>query len=194
MQFVPDRVEEHAVDGEVAALGVLFGRGERDGVRSTAVDVRAVGAERRHLDGEPFAVSTSAARTDDLHHAEVRADLVAPAEQRAKLFRPGGRSDVVILRARGRATRRARTRRPGAAVYPAFWSVRTPYPMRIPRGSVMSDRIAEVRRRFVGQVVWIAAVLTIARQRRLHAQGRKPPSRRKPRTYSIRLSRPSKCS
>ena len=44
------RIEEHAVDGEVAALRVLAGVGENDLVGPPAVAVGAVGAERRHLD------------------------------------------------------------------------------------------------------------------------------------------------
>ena len=45
-----DRIVEQAVDGEVAALGVLRGRAERDAVGMPAVAVGGVVAERGHLD------------------------------------------------------------------------------------------------------------------------------------------------
>ena len=48
--FVGDRVEEQAVDREVAALGVVLGGGEVDAVGVAAVAVRGVGAERGDFD------------------------------------------------------------------------------------------------------------------------------------------------
>ena len=47
---VVERVEEHAVDGEVAAQGVLAGGGEDDRVGVPAVAVGDVGAEGGDLD------------------------------------------------------------------------------------------------------------------------------------------------
>ncbi len=54
-QLALHRVEEHAVDREVAALCVFLWRRKDDRVRPTAVGVGAVRAERRHLNGEPLA-------------------------------------------------------------------------------------------------------------------------------------------
>ena len=86
-----ERVEEHAVDREVAALGVLLGGAEDDALGLSAVDVRPVGAERRDLDVEP-------ARAEDFDDAERRADGDGAAEQAADLFGPGRGGDIVILR------------------------------------------------------------------------------------------------
>ena len=96
MQLALQRVEEHAVDGEVAALRVLLGRGEHDRVGPAAVGVGAVGAEGGDLDREPFAVV--AARADHLDDAEAAPRSRCAAEQRPDLLRPGVGGDVVVLR------------------------------------------------------------------------------------------------
>ena len=44
-EFVFEGIEKHAVDGEVAALGIFLGGGEGDGGRAATVEVGAVDAE-----------------------------------------------------------------------------------------------------------------------------------------------------
>ncbi len=86
-------VVEQAVDREVAALGVVAGRAEGDGVGMSAVGILGIAAERGHLDlAGPLG-------PDDGHHAEGRAHGQGspPAEQLADLVGPGARRDVVIL-------------------------------------------------------------------------------------------------
>lgn len=84
-----ERVEEHAIDGEVAALGVGFRGGEDDVVRAAAVEVGAVGAERG--DFEEVAVEVD---DDD---AEVSADELGAGEELEDLVRGGAGGDVVVV-------------------------------------------------------------------------------------------------
>ena len=84
-----ERVEEHAIDGEVAALGVGFRGGEDDVVRAAAVEVGAVGAEGG--DFEEVAVEVD---DDD---AEVSADELGAGEEGEDLVRGGAGGDVVVV-------------------------------------------------------------------------------------------------
>src|SRR5581483_9504068 len=89
-----DRVEEHAVDGEVAAPGVLLGGGEGDRVRPAAVGVAEVGAEGGDLDLEPVPLGVAGA--EDLDYAEAGPDADAAAEESLHLLRSGVGGDVVV--------------------------------------------------------------------------------------------------
>ena len=84
-----ERVEEHAVDGEVAAFGVGFRGGEDDVVWAAAVEVGTVGAERG--DFEEVAVEVD---DDD---AEVCADELGAREEGEDLVRGGAGGDVVVV-------------------------------------------------------------------------------------------------
>ena len=88
-----DGVEEHAVDGEVAAEDVLFRRGgEADGVGAAAVRVRAVVAEGGDFGGGLEAVD----RLDDEDDAEVGPHGAGLAEEGGDLRRRGGGGYVVV--------------------------------------------------------------------------------------------------
>ena len=50
-----ERIEEHAVDGEIAPLGILAGRRKNDLIGTPAVAVSAVAAKRGHLHPQLFA-------------------------------------------------------------------------------------------------------------------------------------------
>ena len=84
------RVEEHAVDGEVAPLGVAARVAESDLIGMPTVAVAAVGTKRGHLD--PLAV------LPHQHDAELSPDLARRAKQPADLLRRGVGRDVVIAR------------------------------------------------------------------------------------------------
>ena len=88
-----DRVEEQAVDREVAALGVVLGVGERDAVGVAAVAVGGVGAKRGDFD------LAGRARAEHRDHAERGADRqrAAAAEEVADLVGRGAGGDVVIF-------------------------------------------------------------------------------------------------
>ena len=88
-----DGVEEQAVDGEVAALGVVLGGGERDAVGVAAVAVGGVGAERGDFD------LAGVAWAEHGDHAERGADgqRAAVAEEVADLVGRGAGGDVVIF-------------------------------------------------------------------------------------------------
>ena len=92
MHFTRLGVHEETVDREVATLGILGGRRERDASRVSAVDVRRVGPERGHLN------LPTPARSDDRDHPERRADRQRPpaAEHLADNVGPGGCGHVVI--------------------------------------------------------------------------------------------------
>ena len=92
--LVGDGIEQHAVDGEVAAEDV-FARvgGVADGIGTAAVGVGAVRAEGGDFGGDLVAVDLLA----DQHYAEVCADGEGLREERDDLVRGGGRGDVVIL-------------------------------------------------------------------------------------------------
>ena len=93
-----ERVEEQAVDREVAALGVVLGVGERHRVGMPAVAVGGVAAERGDVDlPGPF-------RSEHGDDAERRPDRAASAA-------------CQILRESDRARRRSRRRNP-SAVWP----------------------------------------------------------------------------
>ena len=85
-------IEEHAVDREIAALGILTGRGERDAGGVSAVGVGGVGPKCRHLD------VPRAPGPDHGDHAEGRPHGEGPAaaEKGPHLLRPGRRGHVVI--------------------------------------------------------------------------------------------------
>ncbi len=90
-ELVRGRVEEHAVDGEVAALRVFLRRGGRDGHGMPAVHVGAVLAEHRDL--EKF---LALAHADD---AERLADEIghAPGEEVLHFLRRRARGHVPVL-------------------------------------------------------------------------------------------------
>src|SRR5205823_10212002 len=76
--FAADRVEEHAVDGEVAPQGVLARRAEDDGVGVAAVAVSRVGAEGGDLD---LKWPVAAARPPHLDDAEAGTNGARAAEK-----------------------------------------------------------------------------------------------------------------
>ena len=94
-QLIRDWIEEHAIDREVATTGVLFGRGEDDLRRASAVFIADVGAERRHLNRREAPFLT---RTDDLNDAKRRPDRDRAREQLLNARGPSVGRDVVILR------------------------------------------------------------------------------------------------
>ena len=89
---VVERVEEHAVDGEVAALGVLLGRGEDDRVGMSAVAYSAVGC------GTWRPATVQRLRAEHLDDAEAGPDGDGAAEKALHLFGPGVGGDVVVVR------------------------------------------------------------------------------------------------
>ena len=93
-QLVFQRVEEHAVDGEVAAQGILAGRGKHHGIRVPAVAVGDIGAKRGDLDLEE---ALRRPGTEHLDDAEAHAHGDGAAEQPADLLGPGVGGHVVIL-------------------------------------------------------------------------------------------------
>jgi hypothetical protein len=86
-------VEKEAIAGEVAALGVLLGGGEVDGVRVAAVGVGAISAEGGDFDLEACAVVF----VDEEDDAEGGANLLAAGEEVENLVRCGGGGDVVVF-------------------------------------------------------------------------------------------------
>ena len=88
--LVGNGVEEHAVDGEIAAFGVAPGRGEGDIDGAAAVDVDAVGAEAGDLE-----LRLAIQDADD---TEVRADGDCAREQRLHLLGAGAGGDVEVVR------------------------------------------------------------------------------------------------
>src|SRR6476619_3031390 len=91
--FLCDWVVEEAVDGEVAALGVVLGGSEVDGVGMAAVGVSGVRAE-----GGDFNLA-SGAGSEDCYDAERGSDRkgAAVSEELADLVGGGVGGDVVIL-------------------------------------------------------------------------------------------------
>ena len=89
-----DRVVEQAVDGEITALRIFFGRAEADGIRVSPVAVALVAAERGDFDLPRLA------GPDHRDDAEGRADVAGPAgaEQVTYLFGPRVRRHIVVLR------------------------------------------------------------------------------------------------
>ena len=88
-------VEQHAVDGEVAAEDVLAGAGgEADGVGAAAVGVGAVGAEGGDLGGD---VRSAGLRRADEDDAEVGSDREGAGKRASDLVGRGGGGDVVVL-------------------------------------------------------------------------------------------------
>ena len=87
-ELVRDRIVEHAVDGEVAAVGVFLGRGEGDHLGTASVDVFVVGAEGGDLEG--------AAVFHDQDDAEVGADGLGVGEKFLHLGGFGGGGDVIV--------------------------------------------------------------------------------------------------
>lgn len=83
-------VVEEAVDGEVSALGVLFGVGEGDRLRAAAIAIGAVGAE-----GGDFDPAFAGGGDDD--DAEVGTDELAAGEEFGDLSGVGGGGDVVVF-------------------------------------------------------------------------------------------------
>ena len=87
-------VEQHAVDGEVAALDVFAGGGcEADGVGAAAVEVGSVVTERGDLGGGVFACHLVKHQND----AEVRAYLLGSWEERDDFGRSGARGYVEVF-------------------------------------------------------------------------------------------------
>ena len=89
-----ERIEEHAVDGEIAALSILAGRRENDLIGTPAVAVSAVAAKRGHLHLRclPATRGPSTSITPKLRRR--------PAERGNRLrtlFGPGIGGDVVVL-------------------------------------------------------------------------------------------------
>ncbi len=84
-----DRIEEHAVDGEIPPPRVLLGAAEVHLDRMARVEIDAVAAERRHLD--------ALRSRRDQHDTELHADRQASGEERQHAF--GGRAgcDVEVL-------------------------------------------------------------------------------------------------
>lgn len=87
--LIGERVEEEAVDGEVAALGVEFGCGVGDAVRTAAVAVAAVAAE-----GGDFDMDVVPAHDDD---AEVGTHGLGAGEEFHDLLGRGAGGDVEIF-------------------------------------------------------------------------------------------------
>lgn len=83
-------IVEEAIDGEVPALGILFGGGERDGLRAAAIAVRAVGAE-----GGDFDPAFAGGWYDD--DSEVGTDELAAREEFGDLSGVCGSGDVVVF-------------------------------------------------------------------------------------------------
>ena len=83
-------VVEEAVDGEVSALGVLFGCRKGDGFGAAAIAVGAVGAE-----GCDFDPAFAGGGDDD--DAEVGADELAAGEEFGDLSGVCGGGDVVVF-------------------------------------------------------------------------------------------------
>lgn len=94
--MMTEGVVEQAVDRKVAALGVLFGRGEGDPIGSAAIRVDAIGSKSRDLH---LAFST-AATTMDEHHAEGFADRarLMEAENVPDVVDPRVGCDIEVLR------------------------------------------------------------------------------------------------
>ena len=90
-----DGVEEHPVNGEVAALGVEFRGRKRDGLGPPSIDVDAVRAERGDFNREVLAIV--AARADHFDDAERGTDRNGTAEQVRDLLRPRVGGDVVVV-------------------------------------------------------------------------------------------------
>jgi hypothetical protein len=86
-----ERVEEHAVDGEVAPLRVLLGGAEDHLVRPPRVAVIAVAAERRHL-------HLQRPPPQHLDDAERHPDGDRAGEQAPHVVGQRRRGDVVVLR------------------------------------------------------------------------------------------------
>src|SRR5262249_43123464 len=91
-----ERVEKHAVDGEVTALRIFSRRRERHRLGPAAIDIGPVRPKSRHLDLRERPVRPP--RADDLDDAETHPDLDRLLERLNDVFRPGRRGDVVIGR------------------------------------------------------------------------------------------------
>ena len=89
-ELVRDRIVEHAVDGEVAAVGVFLGRGEGDHLGTASVDVFVVGAEGGDFEG--------AAVLHDEDDAEMGADGLGVGEKFLHLGGFGRGGDVIVVR------------------------------------------------------------------------------------------------
>ncbi len=87
-----DRVEEHAVDGEVAPLGIKLGRAENDPFGTAAVDIRQVAPEGGdlHLAG--------LTRTEHPDDPETDPDGHRAAKQPHHLPGGGVGGNVIIVR------------------------------------------------------------------------------------------------
>src|SRR5262249_20147655 len=84
-----DRIEKHAIDGEVPARRVLLRVAERDRHRVAGVEVYAVAAKGRDLD--PILAGGYE------HDAELRSDGQTAGEERLHALRGGVGRDVVVL-------------------------------------------------------------------------------------------------
>jgi hypothetical protein len=84
------RIEEHAVDGEVAALGVLLGGGEDDRFGMSAIDVGPIGTEGGDLDIE-WAWSKN---VDD---AKGSTNSDGSTKKGLHLLRASGSGDIVVF-------------------------------------------------------------------------------------------------
>ena len=103
MSAPTQRIEQQAVDGEVAALHVFFGvLRVAHLIGMAAIGVRAVGAERCDLGHASFFDrSVLALRRDrrrNQHHAEVRAHRKGARKHFQHHIRSRGSRDVVVLR------------------------------------------------------------------------------------------------
>lgn len=88
-----DRIVEHAVDGKIAAEGVLGGGAVADRLRPASVEIRSLGPECGHFHRRNAFVP------QDGDHAEAGPDGQRPiaAERLADLFGSRRRGDVVVL-------------------------------------------------------------------------------------------------
>jgi hypothetical protein len=89
-EFFRHRIVEHAVDGEIAPRGVVFGGGERDHLRAASVDVFVVGAEGGHFE--------SAAVFHDKDDAEVGANGLGVGEKVPHFGGFGRGGNVIVVR------------------------------------------------------------------------------------------------
>ncbi len=93
------RIEEHPVDREIAALGIRFRIGERDAFGPPSIEVTPLCAESCDFNGKHTGVAFRLRRQDN-DHAKARADSerAAVTEQITHVIGQGGSRDVEVLR------------------------------------------------------------------------------------------------
>ena len=89
-----ERIIEHAVDREIAPLGIFLGRAENDAARMPAVEIFGIASKRGHFH------LPSPGMPNHSDHAEGGPDCqgMSPAEKAANLVGLGVRGNVVIPR------------------------------------------------------------------------------------------------